>query len=76
MKNNNLIKMLSESLSVEEIPMISNLEELRDMVNSSNLDSSVKAGMIKRIEHLIKDTLLHGKIIAKLIRDTANELYK
>ena len=68
MKNRDLIKMLSESLSIEEIPMISNLEELRGLVNNSSLDSSAKAKMLKHMGHLIKDTLQHARIITGLIK--------
>ena len=68
MKNRDIIKMLSESLSIEEIPMISNLEELRGLVNNSSLDDSAKAKMLKHIGHLIKDTLQHARIITGLIK--------
>jgi len=68
MKNKDIIKMLSESLSIEEIPMISNLEELRGLVNNSSLDDYAKAKMLKHIGHLIKDTLQHARIITRLMK--------
>ena len=68
MKNRDLIKMLSESLSVEEIPVISNLEELKAIVDNSNISGLAKAKMLKHIDHLIKDTLQHARIITRLIK--------
>ena len=67
-KKNNLAKMFSECLSIEESRMLSNLEELRGLVNNSRLDDSAKAKMLKHIGHLIKDTLQHARIITGLIK--------
>lgn len=69
MKKDELVKLLNEGLSVEEIPMISDLVELKDMVLNSNLDESVKEKMMEHINYLIKDTLWHAKIFSDLIRD-------
>ena len=69
MKKEDLIKISSEGLSMEEIPTISNLEELKEIINTANLDNAVKIKMTKKINHLIKDTLWHAKVFINLIKN-------
>ena len=73
MKNEEIIKMLNEGLSLEEIPTISNLEELKGLIEQSNLDNSIKLNLNKRLNCLIKDTLNHAKIITNLIQEIENK---
>lgn len=72
MDKNDLIRMLNEGLSVEEIPTISNLEELKELVENSNLDSDIKKKIHKNIDQLIKDTIWHSKAFSSMIRDVQN----
>ena len=69
MKKEDLIKISSEGLSMEEIPTISNLEELKEIINTANLDNAVKIKMTKKINHLIKDTINHANIFINLIKN-------
>lgn len=72
MDKDNLIRMLNEGLSVEEIPTISNLEELKELIESSNIDAEIKKRFHKNIEQLIKDTIWHSKAFSNMIRDVQN----
>lgn len=72
MDKKEIIKILEEGLSLEEISTISNLEELKDAVDKSNIDSNVKKELIKRINILVKDTLSNAKTFAGLINYTEN----
>lgn len=69
MEKDELVKLLNEGLSVEEIPMISNLVELKYIVPNSNLDDSVKKKMMENINYLIKDTLKHARTFSDLVKD-------
>ena len=71
MDKEGLVRMFSEGLSLEEIPTISNLEDIKGIVESSNLDIKLRNKIIKNINHLIKDTIRHAEIFTNLIDEEA-----
>ena len=71
MKKEELIAMLSEGLTIEEIPTISNLEEIKELVAKSNLSPDIKKRLDKNIAILLRDTITHSKAFSKLIKDHA-----
>ena len=72
MEKGELVRMLSEGLSTEELPMISNLLELEELVKASNLNDQIKKRLLKNIKILTNDTIDHAKIFNSLIRETEN----
>lgn len=69
MNKEELVNMFTEGLSIEELPTISNLEELRNIVESSDMDKTVKEELLRKLNHLIKDTLRHASTFTELIKE-------
>ena len=72
MEKGELVRMLSEGLSTEELPMISNLLELEELVKASNLNDPIKKRLLANIKTLTNDTIDHAKIFNSLIREVEN----
>lgn len=68
MEKEELVKMFNEGVSAEEIPVMSYLEELKDLIENSNLEKSIKEKMKENTKRLINDTIRHSKIFTELIR--------
>ena len=72
MKREEIIRMLTEGLSVEEISTVSNLEELRTLIEGSDLDDRAKKKMLRNLEHLLNETIEHSRTFTELIREVQN----
>ncbi len=68
MKKEKLISLLNEGLSVEEIPTITNLEEIEKMVKEANFDSETNEKIMKGIKHLEKETIGHARAFSRMIK--------
>jgi uncharacterized membrane protein YukC len=68
MEKNEIIALLTQGLSMEDLPMMSSLNELKDMVSNSNLDNQTKNELMKRIGRLVNDTSKHSWAFNDMIR--------
>ena len=68
MKKREIILLLEEGLSIEEIPTLTNLDELEELIDKSNLDRITASEIKKRVGYLKKETINHAKIFSKGIK--------
>ena len=68
MKKREIILLLEEGLSIEEIPTLTNLNELEELIDKANLDRITASEIKKRVSHLKKETINHAKIFSKDIK--------
>lgn len=76
MKKNDIILLLDEGLSIEEIPTLTNLYELQSLIDSASFDKATALKIKKKINHLRKETINHARIFSrdiKLITKSKNE---
>jgi len=59
---------LEEGLSIEEIPTLTNLDELEELIDKANLDRITASEIKKRVDHLRKETINHARIFSKDIK--------
>ena len=72
MKNGKLIAKLSESLTLEEIAVMAELNKALLLVDETDFDDEKKKLLKEKINTLIQDTANHAKIVAGIIKDVAN----
>lgn len=71
MDRQELLVALTESLSMEEVSVISMLETFLKKVAESELDEATKAIVDMRIRGLLSDTLRHSRILSDLLQEVA-----
>lgn len=69
MKKDELILMLEEGLSLEEIPILNKLEEVEDLINQTGFDNEIEKKLKQITKHLKKETIEHSRIFSNLIKD-------
>ncbi len=67
MKKNKLLIELKKLLSLEELPLLSNLEEFEDFVEDSNIEKSMKTEIKTKINKIQRDTVRNVQNISELI---------
>ncbi|VVB82920.1 Uncharacterised protein [uncultured archaeon] len=73
MKKEKLISLLNEGLSVEEIPTITNLKEIEEVVKKFNFDAETSKKLNEKIQRLEKETIGHANAFSSMIKITAQE---
>lgn len=71
MKKEEMFLLLSEGLSIEEIPNLTNLDELEDLIEKIDFDAATKGKLTGWIKYLKKDTVKHSKSFTEMIRSVA-----
>ncbi|MFQ6129438.1 MAG: hypothetical protein ACE5OT_01340 [Candidatus Hadarchaeaceae archaeon] len=69
MKKNELLSILNDSISFEEIGTIAICREITEMIDNSSLDEKNKIEIKRRLNFLIKGSLKHAKMFASLLKE-------
>jgi len=73
MKKEELIPLLNEGLSVEELPTITNLKEIEVLIEKMNFNPKTKEEIMKGIKHLEKETIGHAEAFSHMIKMAAGK---
>jgi len=65
MKKEEMILILNEGLSVEELPTLTNLDEIEELIDRLDFDKTMRSKLAKGISKLKIDTLIHARIFSK-----------
>lgn len=60
--------MLNTALSLEEIKMISILENNLKLMEESSMDETTKEKIKKKLRRILDETIIHSEILNKLIK--------
>jgi len=71
MKKEAAILLLSEGISVEEIPTLINLSELLDLVKKGDFDSATRKKLNKGLKRLNKDSIRHAESFNNMLKFVA-----
>jgi len=73
MKKERLISLLNEGLSVEEIPTITNLKEIEELIKKLNFDAETNKKLNEKLQLLERETIGHANAFSSMIKITAKE---
>lgn len=68
MKKNELLKQLTEGLSLEEIPTLVNFCEIEDLVSNADFDKELKEEVSEKLEAFRDETSTHAKYFARMMK--------
>jgi hypothetical protein len=68
MKKEKLIFFLNEGLSVEEIPTITNIKEIEEIIKKVNFDEKTSKKLNEGLQHLEKETINHANAFSSMIK--------
>lgn len=71
MKKEKLISLLDEGLSVEEIPTITNLREIEEVIKKIKFDSETNEKLAKGIQKMESETIGHANAFSFMIKTAA-----
>lgn len=71
MEKDELILILDEGLSIEELPTLTNLDDIAELVDGLDFDKATRSKLAKGINKLKRDTLNHAKILSKDLKRVA-----
>lgn len=72
MEKAELISVLNEALSLEEVPSLTSLMELRSMIESSSIADGKKRKFLDCVEFMTVDTVKHSKLFSSLLSYVVN----
>jgi dihydroorotate dehydrogenase len=67
-KKEEIISLLTEGLTSEEIPTITNLKEVEEIINRANFNSETSDKLKKRLKQLERETIWHANAFSKMIK--------
>ena len=73
MKKEEMILILNEGLSIEELPTLTNLDDIVELVDSLDFDKATRSKLVKSMNKLKRDTLNHARILSKDLKRVAKE---
>lgn len=68
MKRKELLLMLDEGLTTEEVPTMVNLMEVEELINNIDITKEVKTKLKESINVLKKQTINHSKLYSDMIK--------
>ncbi len=68
MKKDEVLLLLEEGVSIEEVPTLINLDELEELIDWLQFDPSFKKELMKGIRHLKKETIQHSRFFNELAK--------
>ena len=69
MKKKELLLMLNEGLTTEEVPSMINLEEIKDFIDNITMDDKTKKKIMDKIKILEQQTIFHSSAFSKMVKE-------
>lgn len=63
-----MILLLDEALTIEEIALLMNLCELRNLLEKADFDPDTRDKLGDKLDNLTRDTISHSKTISEMIK--------
>jgi len=67
MKKNELMLFLEEGLTIEEVPLLTLLDEINDLIKNYSYDAATKKEFKQGINLLKKETIDHSRLFTELL---------
>ena len=67
MKKNELLLFLEEGLTIEEVPLLTLLDEIDGLIENYNYDAATKKYLKQGIGLLKRETIEHSKLFTELL---------
>ena len=67
MKKKELMLFLEEGLTIEEVPLLTVLDEINDIIEKSNYGDAIKKELKQGINQMKRETINHSKLFTELL---------
>jgi len=69
----NIVELLEEGISMEEIPTLTNLKKMKEILHSTSMDEDVKRKLLKKIRKIQSDSIKHSSIFNKMLGEVEKD---
>ena len=71
--NKKVIEVLEEGISFEEVPTLTNLKKMEELVVNSDMEEKVKDKFLKRIKEIRSDSIKHSSVFNQMLEEVEQD---